>query len=916
MADERAGTEERRTALVAQVAEAVAAGLAGGPTRGAVLTGAPGIGKSTVLHAVADRLAAAGVTVLRAGADELSPREPFGLVQRLVGLPAGGPPAVDAAAQVLAAVDARCAAGPVVCCVDDAHHGDAESLAVLRRLATAAQDLRLGLLVARRPLPVREPLALLAARGDVLDVPLDGLGAPEVAELVVARLAAPPGPRLAEWLSSTGGNPFHVGEVLDELARRGQLRVVDGVVEVEEGELVAPPTLRASVAAHLGLLTGTSRDLVQVLAVWGGPASVGRLAAAMGVTPPTLLGPVQLAVTAGVVRWGEDGTLELTHDLLRDVAYAELAPPLRAVLHRSCAAVLAAEGAAAVTLTHHVERDGGDGGPGPDGAGALRRAAAEIATAPAVAAELLGVAVTLAADDPAARDAITVERAGALAKSGQWTEAARVVREAMARTADVHAHAGLRAVLAQCLISAGATEEVLALLAETRGLVADPEARRGIDDVQRWVVLLGRREPLAGPTPDLAAAVADTGGRQGARLSTAAVTAMVRGRFPAAVGLARAAAAVTPPVQTSFWAGLTTASLLPATATLHAEGPGPAAEVLAVATASAQHEGRLWLEPYRLVTAAEITAYEGRYDDAVAEFAAALEAGLAGGVAWLALAAGHCAALEVALGRLEHARERIAAWRADGRWEQFGMPRVGHAAALLAEAEGDAVGAAELAAAHWDAVVPTGRLMWLHVCGVETARLALGAGDRELLARVAEEATRLLDVPAGMHTPTPALLVAVAAGDGAACAAAAAACARWGNAPGEALAWEEAACAAAAAGDERAREWALRALALARRTGAVTDERRTTTRLRLLGVRLGAAGPRRRASTGWESLTRTERRVAELVGAGHSGPEIAAQLVVSPRTVQTHASRVLGKLGLRSRVELAAWLGRHGPPAP
>ncbi len=53
-------------------------------------------------------------------------------------------------------------------------------------------------------------------------------------------------------------------------------------------------------------------------------------------------------------------------------------------------------------------------------------------------------------------------------------------------------------------------------------------------------------------------------------------------------------------------------------------------------------------------------------------------------------------------------------------------------------------------------------------------------------------------------------------------------------------------------------------------------------------------------------LTPMERRVAELVAAGRSNRELAAELVVSVRTVETHLSRVYRKLGVRSRAQLAA----------
>ena len=75
---------------------------------------------------------------------------------------------------------------------------------------------------------------------------------------------------------------------------------------------------------------------------------------------------------------------------------------------------------------------------------------------------------------------------------------------------------------------------------------------------------------------------------------------------------------------------------------------------------------------------------------------------------------------------------------------------------------------------------------------------------------------------------------------------------------------------------------------------------------RRLPLRLGPRGPRTRARTGWDSLTASEQRVAELAAQGLSNPEIAERLLVSRHTVVTHMSHVLGKPGLRSRYELAA----------
>ena len=70
-------------------------------------------------------------------------------------------------------------------------------------------------------------------------------------------------------------------------------------------------------------------------------------------------------------------------------------------------------------------------------------------------------------------------------------------------------------------------------------------------------------------------------------------------------------------------------------------------------------------------------------------------------------------------------------------------------------------------------------------------------------------------------------------------------------------------------------------------------------------------GQRKRPTSGWASLTPTERDVVRLVGEGLANNDIAARLFVSPRTVQTHLTHVYTKLGLTSRVQLVQGAARH-----
>jgi predicted ATPase/DNA-binding CsgD family transcriptional regulator len=70
-------------------------------------------------------------------------------------------------------------------------------------------------------------------------------------------------------------------------------------------------------------------------------------------------------------------------------------------------------------------------------------------------------------------------------------------------------------------------------------------------------------------------------------------------------------------------------------------------------------------------------------------------------------------------------------------------------------------------------------------------------------------------------------------------------------------------------------------------------------------------GERNRPTSGWASLTPTERDVVRLVSEGLANKDIATRLFVSPRTVQTHLTHVYTKLGLTSRVQLAQEAAHH-----
>jgi DNA-binding NarL/FixJ family response regulator len=90
-----------------------------------------------------------------------------------------------------------------------------------------------------------------------------------------------------------------------------------------------------------------------------------------------------------------------------------------------------------------------------------------------------------------------------------------------------------------------------------------------------------------------------------------------------------------------------------------------------------------------------------------------------------------------------------------------------------------------------------------------------------------------------------------------------------------------------------ARMWAERALAELRATGATARKRDESTR---------------------GELTAQELQIVRLVALGQTNPDVAAQLFVSPKTVQYHLRKVFAKLGIASRIELTGLVVRGQIP--
>ena len=876
-----------------------------GPSRGVItlVEGAPGVGKTTTLDALTADLARTWPRIHRVSADEPGRRRPFGIAAALAGVEPEYPPPRDLGDRILEAVERLCADQTVVLVGDDLHHADGDSLRLISLMADATRDLPLVLVLAHRRLPVREALLALAVREDSLDVEVVGMEADAVLDLVAERVGAPPGPRLTSLLAVAGGNPFHARALVDDLVVRDRLIVADGLADLQEGHRdggqAELETVYGSVRAHLRLVDRPVRDLLQILAVWGRPADVVELAQVAGTPPGAVASAVQTALDARLVVWSDEDHLALAHDLYRDVLYADLAPGVRRLLHAAVAEHLRKEGDIATLVAEHVTQSGRRLDP----TATLRTVAQDLEFAPDQAVDVLNeLRVT---PGSAEADAVAVAKAGALAGSGRMRESEDVARHAIDATTNPAVRDTLTRLLVHGIISEADTDEALSTIDQALGATDDVTQRHRLLQLRRWTIVLSGRDPVpAKPAAGIP--------RTGAALVPTAIELFLRARCESAMTTVLEAQERRVAAGSPVWADGASAPAWPPWFALYARGPREATEMSLVARERALREHRMWLFPYHLVVSASVDRVGGRYDDTLTTLTAAMEAAAYTGTGWISRPTGELLQVHVLRGDLDVARDGLATWVARGLPEEMGLPLCSWVDVLLHEAAGDRTQAAERARDIWERAVDSGRLLWALMAGVEAARVALEAGDDGLLRQIDRDLRTVDTSQARTLDATPALVTAMRRRDPGAAAAAADRFQSRGHVLAEAYAWEEAAVAAAVAGDTpSARSHAQRALVVASALGARTVERRIGARLRAHDVRLGSGASRRRPAVGWESLTPTELQVSTLVSQGLTSPQIAQRLFLSPRTVQTHISHILRKLGLSSRVELATLVARQ-----
>jgi DNA-binding CsgD family transcriptional regulator len=915
-----------------------------------VVESAAGMGKSRLLEEARAEAPELGVWVLDARATELEQGFPFGVVRQLFERPLleadagvrerwlGGAAALAADVLTGAPVTASWAPAPgpsagdpgyawqhglywlasnvsadspLALVVDDLQWCDAPSARALAFIARRLEGQPLALILATRPLdPALTPEAATLVGDPAAELLRPApLTQAAIGALVAARLSKEPDDRfVGACLEVTGGNPFLVGELLDEAAARG---LDPTATAADDVGAIVPRGVANAVLLRLARLAPAAATLARALSALGDDAQMGDAARLAGLGGADLEAAMAALVAAGIVEPG--GTVRFTHPILRTAIYEELSPAERERLHHAAATILRERGAPTGQVAAQVMHT--EPAADPESVALLRDAARDaLALGDAAGAAAM---LSRGLDEPPAdgeRAAVVLELGQALARAGA-PEAISPLSEIVERGEDAVAIAAAAIELSGMLFFARRAAEGAAILRRAhQRLPAGEPAREQLE-----VALLGVSYTSASARREADATISelrDPGGpaRDVLQATTLATLAMdevmyLRSASTATDLAERALAAGLPlePHRGENWANLALAALGAA------DGLDAALRGTDEILGRARERGAALTVVTTSGLRADIEVRRGDLAAAQADAQAAIELApdlLGAEFLVLAVAAAVLAGLE----RDEtpdSLRRLIDDTGVRHDTEFLPSCRLRYASGVLRAAAGNHEAAIEelrgCALAH-----PTfggenpAALPWRSAAALSLAELGRHDEARSLAADevrraqsfgapraigIALRADALVGPPAerskrlaealSVLEPSPARLE-------------------------HARVLVDLGATFRAAGQRAAaREPLHEGLALAARCGARTLERRARAELAAIGVR-----PRKTERAGADSLTPSERRVVELAATGGTNREIAQTLFVTEKTVETHLGRSFRKLDISSRRQLPDVLAR------
>ena len=419
-----------RDAELAQITSALA-DVGGGRGRALMFEAAAGIGKTRLLEAARQRAEDKAMLALGARAVELEQDFSLGLVRQLfqphlrsltskerkvalagaagltedlllgAGEPqneAGG--ASDQLLHGLYWLTANLAEHrPLLLALDDIHWADAASLRYVAFLLPRLEELPVALLLALRPEEAEERGELIAriySDASVETFRPQPLSEAAAEQLTAAELGQDPDPEfVAACHEVTAGNPFFLRELLRELSASD---VAPRAEAAEQVRSLGPRAVSKAVIVRLARLPRAAWALAAAVSILGDDGEPRHARALADLDEPDARGVSDALARLSILRRGE--RLSFVHPIVRSAVYDEIAPRERAALHRDAARLLVQDRAEPGRVASHLLATDPDADPAV--VAALRAAAREALShgAPEVAARYLRRALS----EPAAPD--------------------------------------------------------------------------------------------------------------------------------------------------------------------------------------------------------------------------------------------------------------------------------------------------------------------------------------------------------------------------------------------------------------------------------------------------------------------------------------------------------------------------------
>jgi predicted ATPase len=268
---------------------------------------------------------------------------------------------------------------PLLLVLDDLHSADTPSVELLRFLVGQLTDAAILVVATYRDLditpdhPSAPVIDLLARDPNARPMAIGGLAPDDAGRLIASMVEERPNAGLVDALwRGTGGNPLFLGQAVQLLEAEGRLSSPGSMPEVA---VAVPREVRDVIVRRVAHLGDDATAVLPRAAVLGPEWEVGLLHDLVAMDPARLDALVRSAVGAGLLAHapGVPGQLRFTHDLIRESLLSELPRAEQVALHRRIVTTLESRHADrleehAAALAHHAVAAvrGKDGGTGAE----------------------------------------------------------------------------------------------------------------------------------------------------------------------------------------------------------------------------------------------------------------------------------------------------------------------------------------------------------------------------------------------------------------------------------------------------------------------------------------------------------------------------------------------------------------------